>query len=39
MTPPLHHPHEAASNAARDQAARYEPRCDRSPHGSRKVPL
>jgi 4-aminobutyrate aminotransferase-like enzyme len=26
MTAPLHHPHESASNAARDQVARYEPR-------------
>src|SRR5437588_1248956 len=26
MTSPLHHPHESSSNAARDLAARYEPR-------------
>jgi 4-aminobutyrate aminotransferase-like enzyme len=30
MTPPLHHPHEAASNTAREQLARYEPRCLRT---------
>jgi 4-aminobutyrate aminotransferase-like enzyme len=29
-TPPLHHPHEATSNAAREQLARYEPRCLRT---------
>ncbi|MCC6421583.1 MAG: aminotransferase class III-fold pyridoxal phosphate-dependent enzyme [Gemmataceae bacterium] len=30
MTTPLHHPHETASNAARDQVARYEPRALRT---------
>jgi 4-aminobutyrate aminotransferase-like enzyme len=30
MTPLLHHPHEASSNAAREQLARYEPRCLRT---------
>jgi 4-aminobutyrate aminotransferase-like enzyme len=30
MTAPLHHPDEATSNAARDQAARYEPRALRT---------
>jgi 4-aminobutyrate aminotransferase-like enzyme len=30
MTPPLHHPDESSSNAARDQVARYEPRALRT---------
>jgi 4-aminobutyrate aminotransferase-like enzyme len=30
MTPPLHHPHEASSNTAREQLARFEPRCLRT---------
>src|SRR6266566_9807367 len=30
MTTPLHHPHESSSNAARDQAARFEPRALRT---------
>jgi 4-aminobutyrate aminotransferase-like enzyme len=30
MIPPLHHPHEAPSNAARDQVARYEPKALRT---------
>lgn len=30
MTAPLHHPHENTSNAARDLAASYEPRCLRT---------
>src|SRR5207248_1533066 len=30
MTDPLHHPDETTSNAARDQAARYEPRALRT---------
>jgi 4-aminobutyrate aminotransferase-like enzyme len=30
MTPPLHHPHESDSNAARDLAARFEPKALRT---------
>jgi 4-aminobutyrate aminotransferase-like enzyme len=30
MTPPLHHPHESASNSTRDQAARFEPKALRT---------
>ncbi len=30
MTPPLHQPHESASNESRDRAARYEPRALRT---------
>src|SRR5271166_6870784 len=30
MTPPLHHPHESASNPTRDQIARFEPKALRT---------